>query len=365
MRVKGVQSMGDELFVTITNLTEYMPVWPKMDGNSLKKGSWGYMYNGRKSGSQDAPTMLQMNLCKNKFVRMRTCFTNAAGDPVLLSGASFRIFDFDRNPNAYKTGPEVIQFKCFPGTFSLFVNDESLMPYVSWNAGTPTITKGYTKSYPHEKKVLSAGYPRGGLDLYTYTCPSSNGVAEPVTLWSNQGGNLKDNPQSSEYSKLSLKMEQQMILVSFAHMDCFDMTFANMIGKYHQEPWTHPNTGKHHPGYPHVKASEGGNPLNDTVEIDFGNFQGFTSGECGYTDNGRNWLMSGSCDPSGSPPCSKSGAASKLDQIKLPESVQDATRLVDLEPEQSSTAGQHLWSRRIKAEKAGRLAPLGTAESRG
>merc|ERR1711988_2037284 len=131
-----------------------------------------------------------------------------------------------------------------------------------------------------------------------------------------------------------------------------------MIGKYHQSPWTNPKTGQHHPGFPFRKASEGGNPLNDTVEIDYGTFQGFEKGQCDYTGNGRNWLMSGSCDPdpSGLPPCARARRVNAASANVQLDSSTRPTMLVAEEAEQSpSTAGQHLWSRRVNAETAGRL----------
>jgi hypothetical protein len=193
------------------------------------------------------------------------------------------------------------------------------------------------------------------LDRYVYQCPHQNGEPEFVTLWSNQAGDTKDNPFSSSWGSIEDKGQKQMVLVSFAHMDCFNLTFANMIGKYHQASHVNPKNGKVHGGYPLKHASEGGNPLNDTKELNFENFQGFTSGTCGYASKGRNWLMSGSCDPSGSPPCAAQNAPAELDRVRA------TTSLVDMEePAQpyDHSPGKHLWSRRIRAEQAGRLAPL-------
>ena len=130
-----------------------------------------------------------MNLCANRFVKMQSCFVDDNDAPIVLKAGTFRFFDIDHDN---RRGPEVLQFMCSGGTFSLYgyeqedvdnneqQNSEFLV-HMSTNA------KVLEREYTGETSL-------NGLPVHVYDCPD----AEWVTLWSSRFGIGKDNPTSGD-----------------------------------------------------------------------------------------------------------------------------------------------------------------------
>jgi hypothetical protein len=272
----------------VTNVSEYTPVWPEADLDDSKKlddYKKGYLFNGLKSGS-DLKThdLFQMNVCHNRRVKTRFCFRNNAGQKVTMERASYRVFDIDHSASHWKNGPEVLQFNCTGGTFSVFGEH----PYMSYPGGTPVI--------------VEEGVTSNGQDKLTYLCPEDD---MPVTFWSRRTGDAPDNPTNASMDTLGIIMENSMVLINYANVDCFEITFAPMPSKYHQDAWENPTTGEKSAGYPvGLNASAGGNPLNSTLQLTPLNFPDMEEGQCPPDLGGRNWLMAGLADTTGvTPPC--------------------------------------------------------------
>ena len=260
----------------------------------------GYLYNGRKSAYQLSADLLELNLCQSKVLKLDACFKRTETDePVRMNHAMLRIFDLDHQSNEKpKIGPEVVQFNCAGGTFALFRDTaDSKPPYVSYNAGQPT-----------ESDTAVATVKR-----LTYTCP-----VDRVTVWSSMEGTDADNP--ADTSSLTPHQEQKSLLISFKDVECAELTFGILPNQYRQErvdcsgknckgAAANGGTESTRAAYPFKKASDGGNPLNGTLELNVDNFPGLSTGACPAATSGRNWLFTtwmdetmAACPPSAPPP---------------------------------------------------------------
>ena len=112
-------------------------------------------------------------------------------------------------------------------------------------------------SYPGGQPVIvEQGVTANGQDKLTYLCPEDD---VPVTFWSSRTGAAPDNPDNASMASLGIKMENSMVLINYANVDCFDITFATLPSRYHQDPWTNPATGETSSGYDDaLNASQGG-----------------------------------------------------------------------------------------------------------
>jgi hypothetical protein len=294
IQVDNVQSAGDPLSMVVTNVTEYSPVWPVLSGKNdglLDVNRYGYLYNGKKSDDSFSPDLLQINVCSFRVLKLRTCFKNAQEQPVSMDRMLLRVFDLDHKKQQWKSGPEVIQFKCTGGTFVVYGSH----PYISYTAGKPIrIVKDATRNHQ---------------TAYTYACPDD----QYVTMWSVRGGDAEDNPKN--LSHLSPDMEDSTILINYTNVRCVDLIFANMPPRYHQLGWTGPDEDSK--GWPFVQSIDGGNPLNSSLEISRDAFPDLSYGPCGPGEGGRNFLMSGKYDKTGTPPCRDAARSSLRRQTAL------------------------------------------------
>ena len=153
------------------------------------------------------------------MVKFESCFQRENGDAVTLKEATIRLFDVDQKKRAWQMGPEVMQFWCPGGTFSLFgraptpqdpASTLGTHPYVSYNVGDPIL---------EEPKFTT-----NGLTKRTWACPKD----EPVTIWSKRTGDAMDNPLTSNSDSHNLKQETSTVEVNYQHVSCFDFTMANL-----------------------------------------------------------------------------------------------------------------------------------------
>ena len=249
-KYEGIQTQGPPISALIRNITEYSPTWPGLT-NGVLKGKKGYLFNGRKSQDVELDDMIQMNLCQNHFVSTQFCFVDEDDQPIVMKQAAMRIFDIDHGSDK-KKGPEVVQFKCTGGSFTLF-GDHPFLMHVSSNAMlNPKIVQHYTAN---------------DQSIRTYHCPYD----EYVTLWSSRDGNAADNPTSTEPDQLNEMQENSMVLVNFTNTDCFDITFANMPKEY--------------------RGAD--SALVNSYKINPQNYPGLETGVCPHDSGGRNWMISG------------------------------------------------------------------------
>ncbi len=278
----------DNLHLLLANSTPYYPTWPTCkEGGSADDDDHvhdaecpqgqtvfkGYLYNGAKIHSSLIKNMLQINQCTERSMVVTGCFQNDEEEPVMMQRAAIRIFDIDQQYYP-KSGPEAMQFNCYPGTFDVFGENHM---YVSWNAGQPEIEPDFTQN---------------GLDKYTYTCPD-----ELVTLWSSVSGTTADNPTDADASMLTASQEEKSVVINFANSECFEITMASLPPEYRQVGWKKKEFGRccgSHDSYPWKKSSQGGNPLNGSTPLNAANFPGaIFEGDCGLGASGRNWMLGG------------------------------------------------------------------------
>ena len=137
IKLSGVNVNKDSprINMIFKNTSEYFPAWPRLGdcattecpgkkftrnektGMSLKPA--GYLNNGRKSGWENARDLIQVNLCNKRFLNLKTSFVDDDDKDVTLMQSTFRFFDIDHG-NPENQGPEVMQFKCPGGTFTLY-----------------------------------------------------------------------------------------------------------------------------------------------------------------------------------------------------------------------------------------------------
>ena len=214
-RLDNIQTVDgmDKIAMISKNLTEYSPVWPVQGGNM------GYLNNGRKVGKTAASELMQLNLCANRVLALETCFVDAttADTAVALSTAAVRFFDLDHGKDP-DMGPEVIQFKCPGGTFTLYGNEQEDEDDVEFLVHMNNASKALERPRSGEMTV-------NGLPVNVYDCPADGWV----TLWSSRAGVAKDNPTQAEIPldpNLGPLQELSMIQVNFTNVDCFQVNFA-------------------------------------------------------------------------------------------------------------------------------------------
>ena len=292
IRLGGVGEDSEaRIDVIFRTVGEYSPVWPVLldslenrnrdydAGTVLKPG--GYLNNGRKAGDHVAEDLIQINLCNERITKLESCFVDAADDPVSLTEATMRFFDIDHGKSA-NTGPEVMQFKCTGGTFTLY----------GFENETPGADGEFLLHMSASAKALERKDPDtlalrtvNGLPIHVYDCP----VDEWVTLWSSRVGTQHDNPTQSvisvddhavteppndSASTIGKEQERSMVQMDFAHSDCFEVIFGNMPPAYKTDPAL-------------IQR------LTDGLELNTANYPDVGSGVCGYGTSGRNWLFGG------------------------------------------------------------------------
>jgi hypothetical protein len=274
IKLSGVQTLGPKINLIIKNVTEYSPAWPQARPHKSQHLTpmKGYLFNGRKSDDSLLEDAIQLNVCGDTYVTAQYCFEHASGEAITMERAAIRIFDIDHGKNTALKGPEVVQFKCTGGSFSIFGDAPDLL-FKSLTVGKPiNVEHGYTKN---------------GLTRTTFACPND----EFVTLWSRRYGDAADNPKNVSMGSLDRLQELSMIMVNFSNVECFNVTFANMPESYHQDRWDM------------VSRAAGGNPLNSSFAITPHNFPDLAVGECPPGQTGRNFMISGKYDVDYTAPC--------------------------------------------------------------
>jgi hypothetical protein len=207
MKLDSVQVQTDdstpEISILLTNTSHYSPSWPMIktclakhiakgvlctEGQPMLKPA-GYMNNGRKSGEQFAADLIQINLCSNRYVKLQTCFVDKDEQDVTLVEAKMRYFDIDHGANK-AMGPEVFQFKCPGGTFTLYGYEEEDNEESEFLVHVSASAKAKERPYGGELTV-------NGMPIHVYDCPANDWV----TLWSSRRGVGLDNPTSTDIRK--------------------------------------------------------------------------------------------------------------------------------------------------------------------
>ena len=108
------------------------------------------------------------------MLALETCFVDAttADTAVALSTAAVRFFDLDHGKDP-DMGPEVIQFKCPGGTFTLYGNEKEDEDDVEFLVHMNNASKALERPRTGEMTV-------NGLPVNVYDCPADGWV----TLWS-------------------------------------------------------------------------------------------------------------------------------------------------------------------------------------
>ena len=324
-KLSGVETdpLAPPINLIVKNTSEYIPAWPILGtcAGSCSKGSdfernhaagtvlkpAGYLNNGRKTGAIVAKDLLQINLCNQRFLNLRSSFVDNDDKDVTLMQSTMRFFDIDHGA-ADKQGPEVMQFDCTGGTFTLYgverdedadVADLEFLMHISDDAKAGHRPDDYGKT-------------PNGLDIHVYDCPAN----KFVTLWSSRYGKGKDNPTSSviaansEYGKLQ---EQSMVQIDMYNINKFDVSFGVMDQDYQdgyeimeKKNGKKVGTGTYGTADP-VKIKR----LQDGLELTYANYPEQERGQCPYDTSGRNWLFAGmkgvsekSCPPPAPPPAS-------------------------------------------------------------
>ena len=269
------------------NLTEYASTWPRLKhvrtppnpGNPWGVQPAGYLSNGRKSGTAASGDLIQLNLCANRMVKVKSCFVTAhpPADPVTLDRASIRVFDLDHGKDDGKNqhmGPEVMQFSCPGGNFQLHGSEleSNTAPRGEFMVHMDDTTRALER--PHDSSHVSPT----GLQIHTFDCPPAGKL---VTLWSSRFGKGSDNP--TDTANLDQLQEQSMVIINYVNVDCFDVTLANLPAVYEEGTAQAIDDG----GYAiqRLKNSEEIEEGDSTWQLD--------TGECPPLESGRNWLMSG------------------------------------------------------------------------
>ena len=293
MKLDGVgtsDDWDDDLSIVIMNLTEYSSTWPQLKTGSLKKNPWGvkpagYLNNGFKTGTFDSGNIIQLNLCANRMVKIKSCFVTAS-DPVTLSKASIRIFDIDHGKDEganQEAGPEVMQFSCPGGSFTLHGNDvEEDSPSTEFMVNMDDTTRALQR--PTDPTDISPA----GLQVHTFDCPPAGKL---VTLWSSRFGKGEDNPTDTD--NLDQIQEQSMVTVNYVNVDCFDITLANLPAVFEA-------------GTAQAIEDQGVaiQRLHNSEEVNVGDATWkLGQGECAFGQSGRNYLMAGLKGPEGSEKC--------------------------------------------------------------
>ena len=301
MKIGPIQTTTDAppINIILKNVTEYIPTWPRLGvapecidrNNCGQLAQKGFLNNGRKSGGVVAQDIVQLNMCSERFVKFNGCFVDDSNAPIVLQSSAVRFFDIDHGADK-DMGPEVFQFKCPGGTFSLYGYEHDEEGETEFLVHMNTEAKALERAASGETTV-------NGLPVHVYDCPEHDWV----TLWSSRSGKGKDNPISSiilEDPINGATQERSMVQVNFTNAACFEVIFANMPVGYHGTPDV--------PGLGHLPNAKE-QLLLDSTEINLENYPDLGSGECGYDVSGRNWLFAGlkgfadkDCTPPPAPP---------------------------------------------------------------
>ena len=91
LKLDGISTNPDfDLSIIIMNLTEYASTWPRLKhvrtppnpGNPWGVQPAGYLSNGRKSGTAASGDLIQLNLCANRMVKVKSCFVGFAQNTI-------------------------------------------------------------------------------------------------------------------------------------------------------------------------------------------------------------------------------------------------------------------------------------------
>lgn len=279
---------------------DYYPVWPQsydwlnnpsnVNTNSATGYKYaanlkpaGYLNNGIKSGNYHSDELVQFNLCSNHYLKIKTCFTQSAAPYAgrTLAKASVRFFDIDhgkdkiRDGESHPLGPEVLQFSCPGGTFSLYGHEvDKPDPDLEFLVHIDDYTK--TLEHTNEPIILSPN----GLKKHTYDCPelsAPNGGL--VTLWSARYGTGSDNPTDPQ--SLNKIQEQSMVIINHVNVDCFDVTLANLPAVFEA------GTTQAIADPTQIAKLEASQPIDGSAGWNL------DSGACPWKASGRNWLLAG------------------------------------------------------------------------
>ena len=262
-KIENIQADGPKLSLVITNKTEYIPVMPRAGDEQQWRTGSSYLRNGIKKG------FLSINLCNERFVTTEFCFLDENDSPIQMADAALSVFDIDHQRNGPEdTGPEVIQFKCPGGSFTIYgdlagptAKDQSVQ-----------VSRGATQNpRPVTETTIN------GQAIRTFDCPTG----EPVTIWSQRDAKAGDRPKDTDPTQLTTLQENSMFAVSFANAACIEMTFANLPAQYRDG------------GFNGVDKSQ---QLVDSEEITQLGY-GLGSGPCpgsGGGGGGRNFFLAGS-----------------------------------------------------------------------
>ena len=292
---RGLDSQSDNaISVIVKNLTEYS--------------------HGPKTDEVSSNDLMQINLCEDRLLKTETCFVDEGGAPVVLTETTMRYFDVDHGNPEFQ-GPEVMQFMCTGGSFTLFGfeeedtgHDGQFLLHMSLAA------KALERDGTNEKSP-------NGLPMHVYDCPDN----EWVTLWSSRKGKQTDNPINSVIgldaregtkqpdgttSTIGREQERSMVEINFVSQDCLQVIFANMPGAYqHAEDNVNSDPVK-------IKR------LEDGLELNAANYPDVGAGNCTADFPGRNWLFGGL--KASSPPALLTTAAPTVAPTAAPSAAPSA-----------------------------------------
>ena len=262
----GLESQGaSAINVIVKNLTEYS--------------------HGRKTNEVSSDDLMQINLCEDRLLKTETCFVDEGGAPIVLKETTMRYFDIDHGNPEFQ-GPEVMQFMCTGGSFTLYGFEEEDTGHdgqflVHMSLAAKALERDDTK----EKSP-------NGLPMHVYDCPDN----EWVTLWSSRKGKQADNPINSiitvnakegteqpdgTTSTIGREQERSMVEINYVSQDCLQVIFANMPEAYqHAEDNLNSDPVK-------IKR------LEDGLELNAANYPDVGAGNCTSDFSGRNWLFGG------------------------------------------------------------------------
>ena len=263
LKLSGVQvdPTAPPINLIVKNTSTYIPAWPRLGDcykfvkgkgrdkkspNLCDKGAdfarnhatgdvlkpAGYLNNGRKTGAIQANDLLQVNLCSNRFLNLKASLVDDDDKDVTLMQSTFRFFDIDHG-NSEKQGPEVMQFDCTGGTFTLYgeeSDEDKDIPNLEFLMHISDDAKAGHRPDDY-------GVTPNGLGIHVYDCPAN----KLVTLWSSRFGVGKDNPTSSVIPAGGYGKEQERSLN-------LTQPLTLMAGRSPSPP---PPTPTHHPHTPH------------------------------------------------------------------------------------------------------------------